>query len=82
MLIIDQEKRIDWETVFSESASLNSIINPKDIEKNTGLNPSLKQSMMKNAQHLNNKLVQGKLANIDNNNSNKSDSRGAKSKFY
>lgn len=80
MLIVDQEKRIDWETVFSETAVLNSIINPKEIERNPGLNPALKQSMMKNAQHLNKNLVQGKLTNIDHDNSSKKEKKTEKSK--
>lgn len=65
MLIVNQEFRIDWDGIFIDEIMQDGNINIKNIENNVGLNESLKQSMIKNARQITNKLVQGNLIAVD-----------------
>lgn len=61
MLIIDFDKRIDWESIFNDELMQENIYHLQEIKPKDNMNESLKRSMITNAYTINKRLVQGHL---------------------
>lgn len=65
MLVIEVEKRVDWDFIFKDDLMKEGLFSANEIKGKENINENLKRSMITNAYTINKRLVQGHL-NLNN----------------